>query len=74
MTKATLKDLHLELWLRMREAKEIIWTTKDGKQIPIQEMSDEHLVNAINMLERHKEEEAEIWDHLGDMDPLEYYD
>ena len=74
MNKATLKDLHLELWLRMREAKEIIWTTKDGKQIPIQEMSDEHLVNAINMLERHEEEEAEIWDHLGDMDPLEYYD
>ena len=37
-------------------------------------MSDEHLVNAINMLERHEEEKTEIWDHLGDMDPLEYYD
>ena len=46
--KATIDDLRKEQWLRRRNAGEIKWITKDGKEIPINEMSDSHLENAIN--------------------------
>lgn len=29
-----------------------VWTTKDGKKLRICEMTDSHLLNAINLLER----------------------
>lgn len=50
--KANLKDLKLELWLRLRDSGEIKWTTKDGRQITIKEMSIEHLINTINLIEK----------------------
>lgn len=28
-----------------------IWKTKNGRKIPVKEMSDRHLLNTINMLE-----------------------
>ena len=46
---ATLVDLEKELWLRKRE--KMMWTTKDGKLIPLKEMSTRHILNAINYLE-----------------------
>lgn len=67
---ATLTDLRMELWLRLRNSGHIVWTTKSGKQVSINEMSNSHLLNTINMLERAYEED----DLIGDMDPLEWYD
>ena len=76
MIKATKHDLELELFLRMRK-KSLIWETKEGKQIPLADLSNSHLCNIINMLNRLEalqEARDEIMEHLGDMDPLEYYD
>ena len=56
MKQATIQDLKLELQLRQRNSGFIIWTTKDGKNIPIKGMDGNHLVNTINILLRQKEE------------------
>lgn len=34
------------------EGRKSIWTCKDGTKVRIMDMSDSHLVNAINMLKR----------------------
>lgn len=48
--KATLDDLDFELRLRQRDRKEIMWQTKDGSLIPLNDMSEAHLNNAIRLL------------------------
>ena len=63
---AVLNDLRSELWLRLREKNEIVWTTKEGKRIPINKMTDTHLINTIKMLEK----EVDIMEHLGDFDAI----
>ena len=67
MTKrlASLSDLKMELWLRRRCLGDIVWVTKDGRDIPIKNMCRNHLINAINMIENNNE----ISDHIGDYDP-----
>lgn len=68
--KATLEDLKRELWLRNRNNGSIVWTTKDRRKIPINEMSYEHLLNTINMImqiqERDQEYDDWFWKNLND--------
>lgn len=69
--KAKFKDLLTEYWLRKRNNGTIVWTTKDGKDIPIKDLSDDHLVNILNMFLRvqaEQEEHEEIMSHLEDYD------
>ena len=51
MKKAGYSDLKKELWLRMRDAGEIVWVTKENKEIPIKDMSTEHLINTLRYLD-----------------------
>lgn len=59
MKQATIQDLKLELWLRQRNSGFIIWTTKNGKNISIKDMNNNHLVNTLNMLLLQEEKQKE---------------
>lgn len=63
MVKANLSDLQLELWLRKRDS--LYWETRDGKQIPLKQMSTEHIVNALNYF-KNIQEQKEIMDIIYD--------
>jgi hypothetical protein len=63
MVEATLEDLELELWLRQRARKEIVWVTKQGIQIPINDMTDNHIINAIKYITKQDEK----LEHIGDL-------
>lgn len=62
--KADIDDLRLELWLRRRNANEIVWTTKSGEKIPINQMTNEHIINAIALAERIEEEISQRGEHM----------
>lgn len=41
-----------EYWRVSREADRGIWTTRDGRKISVEKMTDAHLNNTINYLKR----------------------
>lgn len=47
---ADVDDIQLEIWLRKRNKGEIVWITKDKKQIPIKDLSDDYLQNIYNIM------------------------
>lgn len=61
---ATYEDLLLEKFLREREQGLIVWRTRGNTEIAINRMSDSHLENLINYLDRQDEEGPDI----GDLD------
>lgn len=63
--KAGIKDLKMELWLRRRDEGLIKWTTRDGKEIPIKDMTITHLQNTVKMLEREEIDWDTYLDALG---------
>jgi hypothetical protein len=38
------------LFARQAQREIQLWTTKDGREIPLDEMSDEHIANAVRVL------------------------
>lgn len=45
-------DIDVEYQRIQKEAEQGIWTTKNGKHIAVSDMTDEHIVNTLNMLKR----------------------
>lgn len=56
--QATLKDLYKELERRGIIQTKKVWITKDGTKINIEDMSDTHLLNAINLAIKHQNAHA----------------
>ncbi|MEQ1696439.1 MAG: hypothetical protein ABL901_11420 [Hyphomicrobiaceae bacterium] len=38
------------LFARQAQREILLWTTKDGREIPLDEMTDEHIANAVRVL------------------------
>ena len=68
---ATFDDLLKEYWLRKRNNGTLVWKTKAGVDIPIKDMTDDHLVNTINLLYKRKRQQQEIEDLEYDMREME---
>ena len=52
---ANIDDIRLEQFLRNRNSGKLVWKTKEGKIIPLKELSDEHLTNILNVYSRNKD-------------------
>ena len=48
--KATRTDLVKELWLRERNSGALVWVTASGEKVPVKDMTDSHLKNAIRKM------------------------
>lgn len=71
MREADIEDIRLEIWLRERNDREIRWTTKDGTEIPIRDMSLSHLRNVERMLERNEHLLGIACDYQAYLDDLD---
>ena len=57
---ANIDELRLEQFLRNRSSGKLVWKTKEGKIIPLKELSDEHLTNILNVYSRNKDQTTNI--------------
>ncbi len=62
---ADIDDIQLEMWFRKRNKGEIVWITKDKEQIPIKDLSDEHLQNIYNMMLKKEDFDDTNYDYLN---------
>lgn len=60
--------LKLELILRGLKDGSISWKTKDGKEIPVKDMSTQHIINVIKLSERKDREWEDNLDALSGFD------
>lgn len=66
----TYEQLLLEKFLRERNT--LTWRTKDGKEIPLSELSDEHLNAIIICMERRQHKQMELDEALESWSNEEY--
>lgn len=57
---ANIDDIRLEQFLRNRNSGKLVWKTKEGKIIPLKELSDEHLTNILNVYSLNKDQTTNI--------------
>ena len=57
---ATIEDLRLEQFLRSRNSGKLVWKTKEGKIIPLKELSDKRLTNILNVYSLNKDQTTSI--------------
>lgn len=57
---ANIDDIRLEQFLRNRNSGKLVWKTKEGKIIPLKELSDEHLTNILNVYSLNKDQATNI--------------
>ena len=57
---ANINDIRLEQFLRNRNSGKLVWKTKEGKIIPLKELSDEHLTNILNVYSLNKDQTTNI--------------
>ena len=69
MRKANINDVKMEIWLRERGDRELRWVTKDGREIPIRDMSIDHLKNIIRGIEG--ETSKIYWESIKELTPKE---
>lgn len=58
---------------QMRRECDVVWKTKSGNKINIKDMTDQHLNNIIGVIERMEKRKAireQLWDLVGDFDPV----
>lgn len=68
---ASKEDLLLELFLRKRESGSLVWKTKEGKNIPIKDLSDKHLLSIIRMIDRKTEQAWNYLEALGSIGDID---
>ena len=69
--KEKYEDLMKERWIRKRDSGEIQWETKDGRSIPIKDMTDDHLENTIRVVEKMRAK-SKHYDDMGVCDDPNY--
>ena len=50
----------------LERRKKYVWQTRDGKKIPVEEMTDEHIHNCLRFIAERDELEEAYWDMQGD--------